>query len=165
VLQFKAFYLQIHRTREILLAGGATEGWWQKLVRSGKNDFADVEHILLDPTHLEIARGLDSYEQTIKDVERSLLKIIEFVRKPILLVSTFNTDYNGNPVPQRTVLEKAMNQVARDVRCAFFDPTQTVLRAGITNAILDLGHYKPDFEKEIADQMLKVIEKSLLECK
>jgi hypothetical protein len=154
ILQFKAIFLQIHRTREILAPGKEQEAWWRKMVRNGENNLDLILPHLTDPVHIEIASALTSAEQTVADVRREAMRIKRFLGKPVLFVTTFNCDYKRQPIPQRTVIQEALSTIDGMPNAAVFDPTDAVLQRGLPEAIKDLGHYTEAFEHEVADLMM-----------
>jgi hypothetical protein len=154
IIRFESYFLQIHRTRELLTAGGRGTEWWQQLVRKGSNDFALIDPALTEPLEREIAAGLVSTEQTTEEAYAELVEIAQLLRKPVLFVATFNCDYQRRPVPQRSVLQAALRRAADLPGCALFDPTEAVLERGIPDAMIDLGHYREAFEPEIAELIM-----------
>lgn len=154
IMKFKAFFLQIHRTREILAPDEKRMGWWQNLVRSGENMYPAFESAWADEVEREVAAGIISIEQTVEELVTDVLKLVQFLDKPVLLVSTFNTDYMGKPIPQRTILAEGLARVAAHTpKTALFDPTEIVLNHGLNGAIKDLGHYTDAFEPQIAQHI------------
>jgi hypothetical protein len=157
LLQFKSLFLQIHRTREILAPTMNQQAWWNNLTRRGENDNSLILPHLTDPVQIEIASALTSVEQTVLTVQREAEQIRGFLRKPVLFVSIFNSDYKRQPIPQRTVITKALGALAVNIQSAVFDPTTAVLDRGLPHAVLDLGHYTPTFEAEIADRLMDTL--------
>ena len=88
-------------------------------------------------------------------------RIKRFLRKPVLFVSHFNTDYQGKSVPQRKLIVDAIEAVAVEAGCHAFDPTPDVLDAGLESSIKDLGHYTPEFEARIAERLEEEIRLAL----
>lgn len=153
-LRFKSAFLQINRVRELLVDGeDALRQWWNPLVREGDNRAIELGLKWPTPVQAEVAAAVWSGEQTRDEVIADLLRIKELLRKPVLFVSHFNTDYQRASIEQRKIIIDAMSVAAREEGCYFFDPTPEVLSAGLPNAIQDLGHYKPSFEPFIAQRL------------
>lgn len=154
-LTFKAFVLQINRSRELLgVDDGPQNNWWKHLTRSGVNNFSLFDESKATPLQTEIAKGLIVREQNEKDIIRDLAKLLDILRRPTLLVSHFDTDYNGNIIHQRNIVARALRKfVDGQDTAGFFDPTDLVLDAGITASLQDLGHYRTDFEDRVADSI------------
>ena len=156
---FKAFYLQINRTRELLNINETVEkNWWEPLVRHGKNHINEYVFDKATPLQAEIVQNLKAQDMTFGQILEDLKKIKHFLGKPVVFVSHFNTNYEGVPIPQRQLIVDAMQNIAREEGCRFFDPTQYVLSAGLPEAIQDLGHYRPEFEQTIAQLLHGYIE-------
>lgn len=148
---FKAFMLQVNRTRELLVPQEANlKEWWNPMTRFGVNDVSKIPEELTG-TAREIAEGLKIEEQELSSISRDIQKIVRFLNKPTVLVSHFNTDRDREPIPQRTKIIRAMRSLRDPV--VVFDPTEAVLRAGIEDALLDLGHYTKSFEQKISEHI------------
>lgn len=146
---FKAFMLQVNRTRELLVTQERDlKEWWNPLTRFGINDVSKIPEELTG-TAREIATGLKIEEQELSSISRDIQKIVRFLNKPTVLVSHFDTDRDRRPIPQRTKIIRAMRSLRDPV--VVFDPTELVLRAGIEDALLDLGHYTKPFEHKISE--------------
>jgi len=161
-LLFKAFYLQINRTRELLVSDDDTQkNWWTPLVRHGENRSAEYKLSTASDLQKEIVLNLQVKDQTFDDILFDMKRIKRFLRKPVLFVSHFNTDYQGKSVPQRKLIVDAIEAVAVEAGCHAFDPTPDVLDAGLESSIKDLGHYKPEFEARIAERLEEEIRLAL----
>jgi hypothetical protein len=161
-LIFKALFLQINRTRELLVRDDETQkNWWAPLVRYGENRTAQYNLAAASELQKEIVTNLQVKDLTFDDLVSDMRRIKRFLRKPVLFVSHFNTDYQGKSVPQRKLIVDAMEAVAVDAGCRAFDPTPHVLDAGLENSIKDLGHYKPGFEARIAERLREEIRLAL----
>lgn len=163
LLKFKSLFLQIHRTRELLAPDEAQSGWWKRLLRSGENRIAEILPGLTEPVQREVASGLVSVEQTVEQVERDALRILAFLKKPVLFVTLFNCDYKGQPIPQRSAIAEALARLPASPRMAIFDPTSAVLEAGLPAAVKDLGHYTEAFEHQIARLLMHKVSALLRE--
>lgn len=161
-LLFKALYLQINRARELLVPDDDTQkNWWTPLVRHGENRSAEYKLSTASDLQKEIVLNLKVKDQTFEDILFDMKRIKRFLRKPVLFVSHFNTDYQGKSVPQRKLIVDAIEAVAVEAGCRAFDPTPDVLDAGLENSIQDLGHYKPEFEARIAERLQEEIRLAL----
>jgi hypothetical protein len=162
LLRFKAMFLQINRTREILVTSpGLEQNWWSPLLRTGRNDVAAYEAERGDRisgVDDEIAAGAVCDEQSLESVRDDILTINEALPGPVLFVSHFNTTATGEPVRQRQIIVDAMQQAASEADIAWFDPTDLVREIGPSDAILDPSHYQPTFIPKVGEALLDRIE-------
>jgi len=162
LLRFKAMFLQMNRTREILVTSPDIEqNWWSALLRTGRNDVAAYEASSASDTttvNHEVAAGAVCDEQSLGSVRDDILAINELLPAPVLFVSHFNTTATGQSVRQRQVIVDAMRQAAADADVAWFDPTALVRETGPENAILDPSHYQEAFIPTVGEAILKRIE-------
>lgn len=154
-LLFKAVYLQINRVRELLVGEDEKllRQWWNPLVRSGDNNAIRQGINWPTPLQQEIGPVIESSEQGVEELVADMRRIKTYLRKPVLFVSHFNTDYKGVSIPQRQLIIDAMRVMMGDGHCGFYDPSLDVLTAGLETSIQDLGHYKVAFEPLIADRL------------
>jgi hypothetical protein len=151
-LVFKAFLLQINRTRELLFTNGNPQTeWWNHLIRSGVHSKDKFDYINATKLQVEIAEQLVVREQSLEQLTKDLRRIKSFLAKPVLFVSHFNTDYHGRPIAQRALIVNGVRSFCRSPDCQFLDPTTYVHEAGVEHSLQDLGHYKPIFEPVIAE--------------
>ena len=162
LLRFKAMFLQINRTREILVTSPAIEkNWWSTLLRTGRNELAAYEAARGGDTTTvtdEIAAGAVCDEQSLDSVRDDILAINELLPAPVLFASHFNTTATGQPVRQRQVIIDAMEEAAAIADVAWFDPTGLVQEIGPENAILDPAHYREAFIPKVGEALLQRIE-------
>lgn len=158
-IRFKAMYLQLNRTRELLVTNDAVEKrWWQPLVRLGRNE--PLAYLLantlaqMDPVHREVMQELACAEQTTAELVKDLRAIRDALPAPVLFVSHFNTDEDKEPIEQRQVIVDAMTQASRRYGINFFDPTDMVLDADPKVALLDGAHYQPQFVPDVGLALL-----------
>ncbi|WP_149535754.1 GT-D fold domain-containing protein [Siccirubricoccus phaeus] len=161
-LLFKSVYLQINRTRELLVSDDKTQkNWWLPLVRHGRNIMSQYNFESANDVQREVVNNLKVEDQSFEEILSDIKRIRRFLRKPVLFVSHFNTDYQGKSVPQRRLIIEAMEAAAVEAGCNAFDPTPYVLNAGLENSIQDLGHYKPAFEICIAERLQEAMRATL----
>jgi hypothetical protein len=151
-LRFKAFLLQINRTRE-LLAGdpSVVRNWWTPLLKTGQNNHDAIPANGLTITARELMEQVTLVEQPATAIRRDIEAIARRLGKPVLFVSHFNVDMAGAPIAQRTTIVEAFDAAGFATPCAVLDPTCAVLTRGINRALADGAHYQPDFERELAD--------------
>jgi hypothetical protein len=162
LLRFKAMYLQINRTREILVTSPELESkWWTPLLRSGRNDptaYEAASTAAAEAVHHEVAAGVICSEQSHKSVRDDILAINELLPAPVLFVSHFNTTATGQTIRQRQLIADAMQETSERHGVAWFDPTVLVHAAGLERSLLDPAHYQPEFIPEIGEAMLQRLE-------
>ncbi|MFG1429352.1 hypothetical protein [Roseixanthobacter glucoisosaccharinicivorans] len=145
---YKAFLLQINRTREILAKSPEdVKNWWEPMTRFGVNNAAKIPGSLTGNDR-DVAELVNVVEQDTVGVYRDIARIDSFLKKPVIYVSHFDTDRQKKPIPQRTRINEALKKLKKPE--SVLDPTQLVQDAGIDEALLDLGHYRKEFEPEVA---------------
>jgi hypothetical protein len=150
-LRFKAFLLQINRTRELLAASPEVlRDWWTPLLKTGRNH-GDAIPPDGTPTMHEIMTQVTLVEQAATAIRRNIEAIARRLGKPVLFVSHFNIDMAGAPIAQRSTIVEAFAGACFDLPCEMFDPTDHVRAKGLSQALADAAHYKPAFEAELAD--------------
>lgn len=159
LLRFKALFLQLNRTRELLVTNEAIERrWWTPLVREGRNE--PLAYLLantlsqMDPVHREVMQNLASTEQTVEEVAKDIGAIRDALPGPALFVSHFNTDAEGAPIEQRQTIVKALEQASQRYGISYFDPTPMVAAVGPRVALFDMAHYQPHFVPELGLALL-----------
>ncbi len=162
LLRFKAMFLQINRTREILVTSpGLEQNWWSPLLRTGRNDVAAYRGERRDTisgVDDEIAAAAVCDEQSLEAVRDDILAINEALPGPVLFVSHFNITATGKPVRQRQLIVEAMQQAASEAEIAWFDPTELVRETGHAHAILDPAHYQDAFIPQLGEVLLEQID-------
>jgi hypothetical protein len=148
---FKAFFLQINRTRELLGVNEKTAAsWWDPMMRFQVNDTSKIP-AELEGVPREVAETIRIEEQSTDSIYKEIRELVVFLKKPVVLVSHFNTDYKGAPIPQRTKIIRAMERLQEEGMATLFDPTAHVLDMGVPTALMDLAHYKPAFQTRVAE--------------
>lgn len=159
-IRFKAMYLQLNRTRELLVTNEAIERrWWQPLVRQGRNE--PLAYLLantlaqMEPVNREVMQELACAEQSTAEIIKDIKAIRDVLPAPVLFVSHFNTNAENEPIEQRQTIVDAMGQARRRFGISYFDPTDMTLDAGPTVALLDGAHYQPQFVPEVGLALLE----------
>jgi hypothetical protein len=151
-LRFKAFLLQINRTRELLAADpDVLRDWWTVLLKTGRNNRDAIPRDGLTPTARELMEQVTLVEQPASTIRRDIEAIARRLGKPVLFVSHFNVDMAGAPIAQRSTIVEAFNGAGFAAPCDVLDPTGAVKARGIDHALADAAHYQPKFERELAD--------------
>jgi hypothetical protein len=151
-LRFKAFLLQINRTRELLAADPEVlRNWWTPLLKTGQNNRDAIPDRGLTATALELMEQVTLVEEPASTIRRDIEMIARRLGKPVLFVSHFNVDMAGAPIAQRRTIVEAFAGAAFASPCAVLDPTDAVIARGIDRALADGAHYQADFERELAD--------------
>jgi hypothetical protein len=153
-LRFKAMYLQLNRTRELLVTNEAIDKrWWQPLLRMGRNE--PLAYLLantlaqMEPVHREVMQELACSEQSAEEIVKDIKAIRDALPGPVLFVSHFNADADGAPINQRQTIVDAMAEASRRYGISYFDPTGIVLQKGPAVALLDKSHYQPHFVPDV----------------
>ena len=155
LLRFKAMFLQLNRTRELLASSNAMQrDWWSSLLRQGTNDPATYPLADAPPLHRELVEQLSCSEQGEAGLYADVLAINELLPRPTLFVSHFNTTATGEPVPQRTVIVETLRKAEREAGISFWDPTELLQAIGPVYGMLDDAHYQPEFVGHVADALI-----------
>jgi len=148
---FKSTFLQINRVMERLVKNEEIQKrWWKPMLISSKNNFAHYPLETASPVEAELVRQIQIREQTPGQIRRDISSILQRLDKPVLFVSHFNLQKNNKPVPQRQLIVDALKTIDGQLGVSVFDPTKAVMDHGIEASLIDLGHYKPEFEPYIA---------------
>lgn len=160
LLRFKAVFLQLNRTRELLVGNEAIERrWWQPLVREGRNE--PLAYLLantlaqMDPVHREVMQDIACTEQTAEEIVKDIKSIRDALPGPVLFVSHFNTGMEGQSIDQRNVIVDALEQARQRYGIHYLDPTGMVREVGISVALKDASHYHPSFVPELGLALLE----------
>ncbi len=157
-VQFKAVYLQINRVRDLLVDDAPIlERWWNPMMRNGSNCADELKMDWNDSTKNEVGYGIRLEEQTLNEIANDLNLIIKILKKPVIFVSHFDTDYKGNSIPQRKKIIDSIKILHEKDLCRFVDPTYEVKKFGIDNSISDLGHYREVFIPHISEILYREV--------
>ena len=152
LLRFKAMYLQLNRTRELLADNPEIDkAWWTPLIKDGRNNPEAYPVADQPAVHREIVAELSCAEQTGREVLRDAIAIAEILPRPVLFVSHFNVTESGRPIKQRQMIVDALGGLPRRNGIGFLDPTDLVLAEGPVKALKDGAHYNPDFLPKLAE--------------
>ncbi len=159
LLRFKALYLQLNRTRELLVRDDVIESrWWWPLVREGRNEPLAyiLSHALtqLSAVEREVMANLVCSEQTVEDVVKDIKSIQDALPGPALFVCHFNANVDGVAIEQRRVIQDALEQARTGFGINYWDPTQFVLEAGPQVTMRDGAHYRPDVIPQVGEYLL-----------
>lgn len=163
MLKFKALYLQLNNTRELLASGATTEAWWTALLRQGTSaePYPSTD---APPLHREVADQLHCAEQSETELLRDLIAIRDLLPRPVLFLTHFRVAEDGKPIRQREKLAQAFRSAADGAGVAFLDPTDLVLAAGPQAALEDNAHYRPDFLPTVGGAIVDRVNELLSAC-
>jgi len=89
------------------------------------------------------------------EVRKDLKLICDRLNKPVIFVGHINTKMtDGNPFPERVIIHNLLRDFCNeDARATFFDPTVYIKEFGEEVALVDSGHYRPEFNDVIGDRL------------
>jgi hypothetical protein len=164
-IEFRGFYLQINRLRnELVGERGELQRWWKRLYDKEKlgrsreerepflgDDLGALERDLV----LEIEVQMQAAESVLADMEA----IRAYFNGPILWVSHFDTVglKSGVEIPLRKQLVCAVEAGAASLGQPFFNPRRDIEEFGMTRALVDMGHYEPEFQAELASRFERML--------
>ncbi len=112
---------------------------------------------------LQKVNDADKRVQSQAEVLKDMKLLCDRLGKPVIFVSHINVPMaNGKPFVERNAIRDILQSFcASDPRAVFFDPTPTVQQHGVADALIDSGHYKPDFNKVIGAELFDLIQRHL----
>lgn len=117
---------------------------------------------VLPPSLRAIGAEAIHVSQTDDQVAAELRQLQTLLRCPLVLVPPINVEgAQGTLLPERQRLSTTLAAVAPQIGAQFFDPAVHIREYGVVDALKDLGHYQPAFEKVLADKLLAAIESRL----
>lgn len=93
---------------------------------------------------------INFYEQSEDEIAADIIEIHRILNGKVIFVSHFDTDQFGNSITQRRKIINAMSTVSIRNGIKIFDPTPHLKAFGIEKAVIDLGHYTPEFQTEMS---------------
>jgi hypothetical protein len=164
-IEFRGLYLQINRLRGRLV--GEREGlqrWWKRLYGKEKlgRSAEEREPFLgedLSPLERDLVLGIDVQLQSAESMLADMEAIRAFFDGPILWVSHFDTVglKSGVEIPLRKRLVAAVEAGAARLGQPFFNPRRDIEGFGMEQALEDMGHYKPEFQAELASRFERML--------
>ncbi len=138
------------------------EGWYlqQWCVRDALTDTAD------NVEAAAIAGRAEMHVQTRDDLVTGMTDIAKKLQRPVIFVPHVNVvKDDGSHIPERALIRDAMQTVAERGVAQMFDPTPYVYEAGYDTAMVDSGHYRPDFELVIGRKLVDFVNENFSEEK
>jgi hypothetical protein len=164
-IEFRGFYLQINRLRNRLVGEREElQRWWKRLYDREKlgRSAAEREEFLgeeLSPLERDLVLGIDVQLQTTESMRADMEAIRAYFDGPILWVSHFDTVglKSGVELPLRKRLVASVEAGAASLGQPFFNPRREIEEFGMTRALVDMGHYEPDFQAELANRFERML--------
>lgn len=143
VVKYDDWYMQINKFAQYVqeLGGSDFNALSFKSQQALRERLAQVPDLTFDASRIEF------YEQDEDEVYADTLEINRRLGGRALFVGHWDVDQLGRPIPQRSIIRKALSRLALDEGVLFFDPTPYVKRA--PGAFKDLGHYADPFKPVI----------------
>jgi len=164
-IEFQGFYLQINRLRnELVGEREELQRWWKRLYDKEKlgRSREEREPFLggdLSPLERDLVLEIDVQMQSAESMLADMEAIRGYFAGPILWVSHFDTVglKTGVEIPLRQQLVRAVEAGAASLGQPFFNPRQDIEDFGMTQALVDMGHYKPEFQAELASRFERMV--------
>jgi hypothetical protein len=165
-ISYGGLYLQINRLRNELVGGREPlQRWWKRLYdkeaergpqRQSRDEFLSSD---LSPLERNLVAGIEVQRQTAASMRADMEAIRAYFGGPILWVSHFDTKAlkSGAEIPLRKQLVSAVEAGARSLGQPFFNPRQDIEEFGLTEALEDMAHYKPEFQAELASRFERML--------
>lgn len=164
-IEFRGFYLQINRLRSRLVGEREElQRWWKRLYDKEKlgRSAAEREEFLgedLSPLERDLVLGIDVQLQTEESIRADMEAIRAYFDGPILWVSHFDTVglKSGVEIPLRKRLVSAAEAGASSLDQPFFNPRRDIEEFGMRRALVDMAHYEPEFQAELASRFERML--------
>ena len=163
IIEYKGWYLQLNRFREMLAEYQIDERASGALFRSADAK-ADIAERLKGKPKSELAVDVvlqsNFYELDHAGLAQEILRLREMMPDhPVVFVGITSNDYDGSPIRQRVELRDALKSAAEtSPNTAFIDPTAYVMRDGMDVALQDLGHYNKAYELIAAGEIYRQLD-------
>ena len=145
---------QLNRIREKTVSvEDKLDAWFKELERQGVTNGWSQSNVELDLSKFS-CKKLHEFE-----ILSLVLKILEKLNKPTLLVSSFNYPDSRTKtyLPVRTSLIDTLKKVKAPNLIDFFDPTTVLEQYGFEQNTTDSAHYSDSFIPIIADNLMRII--------
>ena len=169
-IEYDGFYLQINRVREQLVKDRENlKEWFKYLYDEGVNEPEELRRgrrKYLSDDMKAVERNIVVWTNVAIQDQDSLRADMEAIRSfyagPILWVSHFDTKtLTGKEIPIRKELASAVKSGAAALGQPFFNPKRTIEQFGLHEALIDMAHYKPEFEAVLARKFKRLLPKLL----
>lgn len=163
IIEYKGWYLQLNRFREMLEALQIPERDTGALFRSADAKAAIAERLKAKPNSalaVDVVLNGTFYELDHDGLKQEVTRLREMMPEhPVVFVGIATHDFDGSLIRQRIELRDALKAVAETMPdCAFIDPTEYVLRDGMKVAMQDLGHYNKAYELIAAGEIFRQLD-------
>jgi hypothetical protein len=164
-IEFRGFYLQINRLRGRLVGDRELlQRWWKRLYAKEKlgTSAEEREPFLSDdlsPLERDLVLEIDVQLQTAESMLTDMEAIRAYFDGPILWVSHFDTPAlkGGRELPRRKQLVAGVEAGAARLGEPFFNPREDIEAFGLPRALVDMGHYQPEFQAELASRFERML--------
>lgn len=163
IIEYKGWYLQLNRFREMLAEFKIAERDTGALFRSpaAKADIANrIKGLPNSAMPVDVVLNANFYELDHDGLKEEVARLRAMMPDhPVVFVGITTHDFDGSPVRQRIELRDALKAVAETTPdCAVIDPTDYVLRDGVRVAMQDLGHYNKAYELIAAGEIFRQLD-------
>lgn len=146
VVEYLGWYLQINRF--FTYCSEFTPSAVNAVTFSSEVALKKVLHACQDlPVDVD---ALQYYEQSEEELMADLLELHRLLEGRVLFVSHFNTDKQGKQVWQRQRIVDCLARLHAGSGAHVFDPTAAMKQYGPERAMVNMGHYTPEFQAIIA---------------
>lgn len=163
IIEYKGWYLQLNRFREMLAEFNIAERDTGALFRSpaAKEEIANkLRGKPKSALAVDVVLNSNFYELDHAGLKEEVARLRAMMPDhPVVFVGIATHDFDGAPIRQRIELRDALKAVAETTPdCAAIDPTSYVLRDGTKVAMQDLGHYNKAYELIAAGEIFRQLD-------
>ena len=161
---YRGLEIQQWCLRDILLGQGIHVGQFNKVlgIPTGERNLDFLPNTTSDLVR-DIAACAISIKQSATDLYEDLHRICVVAERPVIFVSHINVEgSSGTLLDERVLISEVVHDFCDSRGLAFVDPTVHVLAYGRDGALVDLSHYKSDFETIMGEKMGEAIERALV---
>ena len=158
-IEFDGYYLQINRLREKLVQDRENlKDWWTYLYDKGLDEIEQRrrdrrQFLSEDMTAMErnVVVWANVRIQDEASLHADMRAIKAYFDGPILWVTHFDTPtFAGKEIPIRKDLVRYVRSGADELGQPWFNPRRLIEKFGQREALIDLAHYTPDFERALS---------------
>jgi hypothetical protein len=113
------------------------------------------------PEAVALAEDAQLTVQKHEDLVADLMAIVEKLDAPVVFVPHVNViGANGAPIAERALIRAAIMEVCERTDAKMFDPTPHVYEIGYETAMIDSGHYRPEYELVMGQKLVAFLKEN-----
>ncbi len=176
--QAECIIIEISSIKNLSYLGFEVQQWyWQNLVRNAGIDLKCFTNALREPPDLrcldflpnetpqivrDFAHEAVYHVQNGEDLELDLHHIDQRLQKPMILVPHMDiTEEDGGYYAERRLITTTLKKYCDQTGHICFDPVPFIYEYGLRKAIIDLGHYTPEFVPVLTEHLYEAMRQRL----